>query len=60
MFLKRSHKNVNTVIRLVNPVSDRIMYISKVTVFIKWLNMNRMPYVILRSAYPTYRTHTYT
>ena len=35
MFLKPSHKNVNTVIRLVSPVYDMEMHIFKVTIIIK-------------------------
>ena len=33
--LTRSHKNMNTVFRLVNPVFDKNMYMLKVTVFRK-------------------------
>jgi len=34
VFLGRSHTNMNTIFRLVNPVFDRNMFIFKVTVFI--------------------------
>jgi len=46
---------VNTVFHLVNPVLDRNMFIFKVTVFINGLNVNRIPYFSLRSAYSTCR-----
>jgi len=51
---------MNNAFRLVNPVLDRIMYIFKVTVFINGLNMNRIPYFILPSAYSTCRLATRT
>jgi len=36
VFLGRSHTNMNTVFRLMNPVLDRNMFIFEGTVFIKW------------------------
>jgi len=37
--------NMKNAFRLVNPVSDRTVFIFKVIVFINGLNINRIPYL---------------